>query len=79
MVKKVNNVRVRKLAYVKQKTLKKTVEIKREIRAALIVLIQNPENLMSNTMSMIKKLEKQIDEIEHELKYREMKGEQENE
>lgn len=76
---KVCNVRVRKLAHIKQKNLEKAVEIQREIRATLIILIQNPDNLMTNTMSMIKKLEKQIDEIEYELKCREMKGEQENE
>lgn len=76
---KVCNVRVRKLTRIKQKNLEKAVEIQREIRDILIVLIQDPANLMANTMNMIKKLEKQIDEIEYELKCREMKGEQENE
>ncbi len=70
MVKKVNNVRVKKLLWVEQKSLERAVELRREIRAALIVLIQNPETIMNKAMNMIKKLERQIGAMEYELNCR---------
>lgn len=79
MAKKVNNVRVRKLLWSEQKSLERAVELRKEIRAVLIVLIQNPETIMNNAMNMIKKLERQIGAMEYELNCRKRKGERENE